>query len=318
MTRAGAAFALLLAASAAHGQQAASDACGADDPQVQVLGSGGPDLVPGRAASGYLIWIGGKARVLVDAGGGTALRLGESGADLNDLDAVLLTHLHTDHTADFPSLIQAAALAGRARPLPVYGPPGNRFASSTVMFARTLLDSTRGAYRDLGDVLSPLVRQGFKLEPHDVRERPRKVRPRRDADEGVVEVYSGARFRAEAVPVIHGVYPALAWRVRVGKSTIVFTGDTNGEGGALEHLARGADLLMAHHAVPEGTAGVERYLHMPPSVIGRIAGKAGVERLVLSHRMGRTLGHEAESLAAIQPAYSGQALFADDLACFSF
>lgn len=316
MTRAGAALALLLAAFASHGQ-AASDVCGAADPQVQVLGSGGPDLVPGRAASGYLVWIGGKARVLVDAGGGTALRLAESGADLNDLDAVLLTHLHADHTADFPSLIQAAALAGRSRPLPVYGPPGNRFAPSTVAFARALLDGTRGAYRDLGDVLRPLANQGFKLEPHDVRERPRKMRPRRAEEENVIEVRAGGNLRAEAVAVIHGVYPALAWRLHIGKATIVFTGDANGEGGALERFARGADLLIAHHAVPEGTAGVDRYLHMPPSVIGRTARSAEVKRLVLSHRTARTLGREAESLAAIQAVYSGPVLLADDLACFS-
>lgn len=316
MRRRGAALALLLAVSAAHGQTA-PDACGAADPQVQVLGSGGPDLVPGRAASGYLVWIGGKARILVDAGGGTALRLAESGADVRDLDVVLLTHLHADHTADLASLIQASVLRRRARPLPVYGPRGNRFASSTVAYVRALLDGTRGAYRDLGDVLRPLANQDFKIEPHDVRERNRKIRARREEEDGAIEVFSKATFRAEALPVIHGVYPALAWRIRIGQTTLVFTGDANGEGGGLEDFARGADLLVAHHGVPEGVAGVERYLHMPPSVIGRIAGRAGAKRLVLSHRTKATLGRETESLETIRAAYSGPALFADDLACFS-
>lgn len=315
MRRSGAALALLLAVSAAHGQTA-PDVCGTADPQVQVLGSGGPDLVPGRAASGYLIWIGGKARVLVDAGGGTALRLAESGADVNDLDIVLLTHLHADHAADLVSLVQAAALRGRARPLPVYGPRGNRFASSTVAFVRALLDGTRGAYRDLGDVLRPLATQDFKLEPHDLREPNRKLGPRR-GDEDVIEAFSKATFRAAAVPVIHGPYPALAWRVQAGKRRIVFTGDTNGDGDALERFARGADLLVAHHAVPEGATGLPRSLHMPPSVVGRIAARAQAKRLVLSHRTAATVGREAESLAAVRAAYSGPVAFAEDLACFS-
>jgi ribonuclease BN (tRNA processing enzyme) len=75
-------------------------------------------------------------------------------------------------------------------------------------------------------------------------------------------------------------------------------------------------LFVAHNAVPEGTTGVERALHMPPSVIGRIASTAGVRQLVLAHRMLRTLGHESESLAAIRASYSGAVTFADDLQCF--
>lgn len=52
---------------------------------LQVLGSGGPIPLPGRASAGYLLWIGGKARVLIDAGGGVFLRFGEAGANLADL-----------------------------------------------------------------------------------------------------------------------------------------------------------------------------------------------------------------------------------------
>ncbi len=75
---------------------------------VQVLGSGGPELADKRASSSYLVWIGGKPRVLVDIGGGAALRFGESGATVSDLDVILLTHLHVDHTADLPALINAS------------------------------------------------------------------------------------------------------------------------------------------------------------------------------------------------------------------
>ena len=75
--------------------------------------------------------------------------------------------------------------------------------------------------------------------------------------------------------------------------------------------------MIAHNAVPEGATGVERALHMPPSVIGRIAGSAGVGQLVVSHRMQRTLGREAATERAIRASYSGPVAFADDLDCFA-
>ncbi|MDH3622059.1 MAG: MBL fold metallo-hydrolase, partial [Gammaproteobacteria bacterium] len=64
---------------------------------LQVLGSGGPIADDGRASSAYLVWVDGRARVLIDAGGGSFLRFGEAGARFEDLDFVGLSHLHTDH-----------------------------------------------------------------------------------------------------------------------------------------------------------------------------------------------------------------------------
>lgn len=289
--------------------------CAPTGVQLQVLGSGGPELVSGRASSSYLVWIGGHARVLVDIGGGAALRLSESGASVSDLDVVLLTHLHADHTADLPALVKAAWFESRTRPLPVYGPLGNRFSPSTVTFVRTLFDPTRGAYRYLGDVLNPMTPESFKVRPHDVR-----IASRRGAaatDSPVVPVYTSDKLSVTGTNVVHGVFPALAFRVETLGKKIVFSGDMNGENGGLEVLAKSADILVAHNAVPEGAVGVERALHMPPSVIGHIAKRAGVKRLVLSHRMRRTLGKESATLTAIRKVYTGPVTFADDLACFA-
>ena len=105
-----------------------------------------------------------------------------------------------------------------------------------------------------------------------------------------------------AAPVIHGSVPAVAWRVEIGGYKIAFSGDTNGTDGNLEKLARNADIFVAHNAVPEGATGAERALHMPPSVIGHIAASAQVKKLVLSHRMLRTLSKEAQTQKAIYPA----------------
>jgi ribonuclease BN (tRNA processing enzyme) len=291
--------------------------CGTAEIAVQVLGSGGPELADRRASSSYLVWIGGKPRVLVDIGGGAALRFGESGATVSDLDVILLTHLHVDHTADLPALIKASFFEDRARTLPVYGPAGNKFMPSTVAFVRTLFDSTRGAYRYLGDFLSPMSRNTYKLQPQDVGEIRDKIRVPRKTGDKIWSVFANDRLRTSATAVAHGSIPALAWRIETGGKSIVFSGDTNGEGDHLEQLARQADLLVAHNAVPEGASGVERRLHMPPSVIGRIAHEAGVKQLVLSHRMRRTLGHETETLESIKKHYMGPVAFANDLDCFT-
>lgn len=290
----------------------AAEVCGSDGVAVQVLGSGGPELQGGRAASGYVVWINGKARVLVDVGAGVALRFAESGARVADLDLVLLSHLHADHTADLPALIESSWDQGRTRPLPLFGPDGSALMPSTVTLVRTLFDNTRGAYRYLGDLLSPRDRGPYKLRPMDVPAK-RLQRKRVQATAG----FGNERLRTASVPVLHGNTPALAWQVIAGAKRIVFTGDTNGEGGGLALLAHGADLMIVHHAIPEVAAGLpEIQLYMRPSTMGRIATDAEIKHLVLSHRMTRTLGREAETLNAIRLHYQGPVSLADDLACY--
>lgn len=99
--------------------------------------------------------------------------------------------------------------------------------------------------------------------------------------------------------------------VKTPGKRIVFSGDTNGEG-----LAKNADILVAHNAIPEDATGLERRLHMPPSVIGTTAANAHVKQLVLSHRMLRTLGKEEETQTEVRHRYAGPIAFANDLDCF--
>jgi ribonuclease BN (tRNA processing enzyme) len=272
---------------------------------VQVLGSGGPELEDKRASSSYLVWQDGRPRILIDSGGGSALRFGQAGAHVAQLDAVLFTHLHIDHSADFPALIKSSYFEDRKLPLPVYGPPGSDSFPSTTEFVSGLFDEKRGLYRYLGDFLAGRD-GGYLLQAHDVVLTAHEIRT----------VVDRKDLSLDAAQVIHGTVPAVAWRVRIGDTVIVFSGDTNGAGGNLERLAAGADLFVAHNAVAEGETGAARQLHMPPSVIGRIAETAGVKRVVLSHRMLRTLGRESETRAAIAREYRGPVAFADDLDCF--
>jgi len=284
---------------------AAAQPCGAQGVALQVLGSGGPELQDKRASSSYLVWDNGRARVLVDAGGGSALRFGESGATMSQLDVLLFTHFHVDHSGDFAALIKSSWFEDRKRPLPIYGPPGNDFMPSTTEFVGDFFGEKHGAYRYLSELLAPGEKGSYKMQPHVVTPGPTPI-----------PVLRSGNLSASAVRVVHGDVPALAWRIEDGGKVIVFSGDTDGEGDGLVRLAANADLFVAHNAVPEGATGVERHLHMPPSVIGQIAEGAKVKRLVLSHRMLRTLGKEDQTQSEIAKRYSGPVAFANDLDCF--
>jgi ribonuclease BN (tRNA processing enzyme) len=283
---------------------AAAQSCGSQGLAVQVLGSGGPELQDKRASSSYLVWEDGQAKALIDAGGGSALRFGESGATMSQLDVLLFTHFHVDHSGDFAALIKSSWFEDRKRPLPIYGPPGNDFMPSTTEFVSDLFGD-RGAYRYLSELLVVGEEGSYKMQPHNVT-----------ANSTPVAAFRNADLSASAVRVIHGGVPALAWRIETRGKAIVFSGDTNGDGDGLPRLAMNADLFVAHNAVPEGATGVERRLHMPPSVIGQISESAHVKNLVLSHRMLRTLGKETETQAEIRKHYSGPITFANDLDCF--
>jgi ribonuclease BN (tRNA processing enzyme) len=291
---------------------AIADACGRSASlAVQVLGSGGPEFQPERAATGYVLWLDGAARLLVDAGGGVALRFADAGARFADLDAVLLTHLHVDHAADVAVFAKSGWFTERTRDLPVYGPSGNDFMPGTERWLERLLGDN-GAFRYLADQLAPAGEAVWRFIPHTL--------PADERHSPSPAAFAHRGGSIAALPVHHGPIAALAYRIEARGRRVVFTGDTSAlRGGedALAAFADGADLLVAHHAVPEGVSGAARRLHMPPSVIGRIAGSAGVRRLVLSHRMRRTLGREDESLAAIRERYAGPVAFADDFDCLA-
>jgi ribonuclease BN (tRNA processing enzyme) len=283
----------------------AAQSCGLQGVAVQVLGSGGPELQDKRASSSYLVWEDGQAKALIDAGGGSALRFGESGAQMSQLDVIFFSHFHVDHSGDFSALIKSSWFEDRKTPLPIYGPAGNDFMPSTTEFVSDLFGDKHGAYRYLSELLEPGEDGIYKMQPHNVA-----------ASSTPVPVFHNGDLAASAVSVIHGGVPALAWRVETRGKVLVFSGDTNGEGAGLVQLATNADLFIAHNAVPEGVTGVERRLHMPPSVIGQIAADAHVKKLVLSHRMLRTLGKESQTESEIRKRYSGPLQFANDLDCF--
>ena len=272
--------------------------CQRERMEVQVLGAGGPELGDGFASSSYLIWLDDKARVMVDAGGGSSLNFEKSGARIEDLDAVLFTHLHVDHSADWPVHVKAAFFTDRNRDLPVFGPEGNSLLPAMTDFQQALFGD---AWPYLSEYIESEQISEFKLPATTVSAPDHPWQQRLE------------RLKLAALNVNHGPLPAVAWRVELGGCVIAFSGDTSARSENLTRIAKDADLLVAHNAIPEQTRGVARRLHMPPSRIGEVANDARVKKLVLSHRMLRTLGAEEETLSFIRRHYQGPVAFAEDL-----
>jgi ribonuclease BN (tRNA processing enzyme) len=223
--------------------------------RLTILGCSGSIPGPCSPASGYLLEAEGFLLVL-DLGNGTFAEL-QARHDPFDLGAVVFTHLHPDHCADFTALTVLRRYHPKppydvgARRLPVYA-PGNAPARLASAYAP---DETELAETDLSDVFafSPLL-PGKRVEigPFDVR----------------------------SVPVNH---PTDAFGIRVshGGATLAYTGDT-GPCDRLQDLAAGADVLLSEatwtHS-PSRPAGV----HLSGTQAGELARRAGVGRLLITH-----------------------------------
>ncbi len=291
---------------AAACERIAADSAYPNQITLTVLGSGGPEITDGLASTSYLVTLVGGGTLLVDAGPGSALNFERSGARFEDLQALLLTHLHVDHSADLPAYIKGSYFTDRAADLPVYGPDGNDRMPSTTTFI-DLLFGPDGAWRYLEDYLREDSGE-YHLRPHNIPL----------GSDAVRRVPLNPDVQLGAVPVHHGPIPAVAWRVETAGCTLVFSGDTSDRHDSLLTLARGADVLVAHNPVPQSASGAAINLHMRPAKIGKIAAAAGVSELILSHRMTRSLGREGETLAAIRQSYAGPVTFAGSLQVFRF
>ena len=290
----------------------AQDSCLQHPVAVQVLGSGGPFAVDDRASSSYIVWVAGRARVLVDAGGGAFLRFGESGARVEDLRLLAISHLHPDHVADLIALLWGSNNF-RSTPLPVSGPAGDDVFPDMRSFINRLFSRPDGAFPSLSWTLGS-GETGYPLDVTNVdvaRAEPSKV----------IDI-DGLSVTALGVP--HSA-PALAYRVEVDDTSIVFGSDQSGTNPGFTRFAQNADVLIMHFAISPRATGPVTGVHASPAIVGRIAQEANAGRLVLSHFMGVEKEHPRhgtfsldaleDSVAAVSEFYSGELIAATDLQC---
>ncbi|MFF0426853.1 MBL fold metallo-hydrolase [Streptomyces sp. NPDC004520] len=248
---------------------------GSESLRITVLGSATPFPRPGNACSGYLVE-GGGVRLWVDAGTGTLAEL-QRYVTLGEVDAVWISHLHADHSADLLTAYYALLYAGLDVPLPVplFGPPG-------------IADRLAGFLTN-GPARSP-VEKAFGVE---------------ELYDGHVVRVGGLTLRSRAVE--HGGLPAFALRVEAeGGASLVYSGDCEPCPGLVE-LARECDLLIceADGDVPG---------HHSAAQAGRSAAEARVGRLVVTH-VGPGVG-PADAVARAAAEFAGDVVHADPGARF--
>jgi ribonuclease BN (tRNA processing enzyme) len=276
--------------------------------ELAVLGSGGPGAT-GRAASSYLVSIDGTARILVDAGPGAFVRLGEAKLSLAATDIVLLTHLHIDHAGELPGLFKARAVSS-SEPIVfnVWGPDGSRGQRGGANFPSTsrflrLLFGPNGAFAYLSDFSAPLT-----IHAHDV-----SARIITDSSPHVI-LRQGDLVISE-IAGHHGDAPAVIYRIGHAGRSVTFSGDIDAQGiPGLLRIARDTDLLVFNSVVldPPGSPSVLYTLHTPPHTIGEVARKAGVHGLLLSHLSPATDEMRDLVLKSIRENYAGPVNFAAD------
>jgi ribonuclease BN (tRNA processing enzyme) len=283
------------------GSTTASADCGDSVVALQVLGSGGPFGV-GRASAGYIVWIDGVSRIMVDAGGGTFVRFHEAGAKVSDLRLLALSHFHPDHSSEVPGLLWA-----QASDLRIAGPSGNEGFPSIDQFLFALFESPNGAFRVIGQYLDADTVSVDVSAPE------------------AVEVYSDGLVTVRGIGVPHGNVPTVGFRVDVGDASVAFSSDQTGTNPAFLELIRDVDVLVVHFAASEEPVGASATLHATPSVWGRLASDARVGALVLSHLSKAEPAHPSYtsqsgsdlegSVAHLRSHYGGRLIVAEDLLC---
>ena len=265
------------------------------------LGMGCPVASPMRAGPAHLV-TGARARLLIDCGAGVSQRLVAAGELGANIDALIVTHYHSDHVVDFYQLLVSGWHQGRARPLHVHAP------ASVIAHMRKILE----AYAD---------ERALRIA-HE--RRPSRV----GLEVEFRELESGRAIRigdleAEAFTVDHRpVAPAFGLILRQGGTRIVFSGDTRPVPSLIE-AARGAQLLVCEVFVDremkptpgvrskETIAAVKSY-HLTPRQIAKIAREAGVAALALTHIVPPNADRSA-LVAEIRKSYGGPVILGEDL-----
>jgi ribonuclease BN (tRNA processing enzyme) len=268
--------------------------------EVVVLGSGGPRAF-GRAGSGYIVVVEGRPRILVDAGPGAFLRIGELDVNLENVETILLTHLHIDHSGDLAAFFNARALTSDG-PIVyrIFGPDGAGLFPKTSRFVDVLVgDGGAFAYQKTFGAQESFSVRDLAITLNSSR----------------TKIVDEDGLAVEEIATHHGDCPSVAYRISYKRLVVVFSGDMDASAlPNLVQLAKDADLLIFNCAVldPPGSPSQLYDLHTPPRKIGEAARESGVKSLLLSHLAPDVEGQEDAVRKSIRASYAGPVRFASD------
>jgi ribonuclease Z len=239
---------------------------------IVLLGTGTPAPNPNTFGSATAIVAGGRL-FIVDAGVGVTRRISGAHLALDDLAALFVTHLHSDHTLGYPDLILTSWITGRTAPFDVFGPPGIRRMTDHILQAWSEdIDAriTGGEHR-------PAT---YAVNVHEI-------------ESGVV--YDRDNIRVTAFPVQHGGWKyAFGYRFDLPDRSIVISGDTR-PSESLVAAARGCDVLVheahvsANAVPPPNPPGGEAWLqymhdyHTADVELGALAARIQPKLLIVNH-----------------------------------
>ena len=195
--------------------------------RVTLLGTGSPPPSMRRFGPAVLVQAGGQ-NLLIDSGRGVTQRLFQVGVKLGAVDAVFITHLHSDHIVGIPDLWLTgwleAAYAQRTGPFRIWGPAGTR----------SMMGYLEKAYA--WDINQRIADQGLKAENVAVQAN--------EVSDGAV-VYQSKGVKVTAIEVDHGdlLKPAFGYRVDFDGRSVVISGDTKRSDNLIRGAA-GTDLLI--------------------------------------------------------------------------
>jgi ribonuclease Z len=280
------------------------------DFKVTLLGTASPSPRPDRFGPSTLIEAGDQ-KLLVDAGRGVPIRLWQIRVPMGKIDALLLTHYHSDHTSGIPDLWLTGWLAPpfgqRKGPFHVIGPVG----------AKTLMENLEKAYA-----------LDIKIRLEDEKLSPDGIAVKVDEFDGEGVVFEKNGVKVTAFTVNHGdaIKPAVGYRIDYKGHAVVLSGDTRYDENLIRHAA-GADLLI--HEV--GTArpalmavpAVQRIIahHTTPKEAGTVFARVKPKLAVYSHIVMQSNAEIpeptlADIVAETRQAYDGPLEVGEDLMSF--
>ena len=243
---------------------------------LTILGSGTSVPAPGRRSSAYLVEAG-DTRILMDCGSGAVGSMCDAGVTVAEVDGVLLSHLHPDHTADLVPLLFALknpVCPRRSAPLKIWGPEGTA----------ALLDALRGVY-------------GSWIEPPDCEVQVEELTAEEPFQLGELEITSFSVVHSGA---------SFAFRLQRDDVVVTYSGDT-GPCPGLEAAAKGADILVAECSL-RAQDSVEG--HMNAAQVGQVAAAAEVGQVILTHLYPSVI--EGEPAKLCREEFKGLVWLAED------